>query len=435
MFTRRDIATAGAALTAAAATVKPAAARQAPEVREGQPLPKDWIDPLTGHRVVRLSGDEGGGSLYFHQNSFLKEGGELVFSSRGRIIMMKVPDGERKVILADPGARLMFTGSKTRTVYYAKTLEDETKAYYALNPDTGESRQIANIEAGTIGSINADETLLLGQITLEPAPPSTAPGFPYAIGPDGKPLTYAETREVNLNERLEAAVPMEIFTINIQTGERKVVRAARDWLNHIQFSPYDPSLVMFCHEGPWHKVDRVWTIRTDGSERTKIHERTMNMEIAGHEFFGPDGKTIWYDLQTPRGEKFWLAAYDLETGKRTWHHLERNEWSVHFNISPDGTMFAGDGGDEEMVAHAPDGKYIYLFKPEPIPDVAGISAPNADELINPGKLVSEKLVDMRTHNYRAEPNVKFTPDGKWIVFNAAMHGAGHVYAVEVAKAG
>ena len=28
----------------------------------------------------------------------------------------------------------------------------------------------------------------------------------------------------------------------------------------------------------------------------------MNMEIAGHEFFSADGRTIWYDLQTPRGE-------------------------------------------------------------------------------------------------------------------------------------
>jgi oligogalacturonide lyase len=39
---------------------------------------------------------------------------------------------------------------------------------------------------------------------------------------------------------------------------------ATDWLNHVQFSPTDPTLMMFCHEGPWHKVDRIWTIRTDG---------------------------------------------------------------------------------------------------------------------------------------------------------------------------
>ncbi len=33
-----------------------------------------------------------------------------------------------------------------------------------------------------------------------------------------------------------------------------------------------------------------------------------------------------------------------------------------------------------------------------------------------------------------EPNVTFTPDGKWIVFRSNMHGPSYVYAVEVAKA-
>ncbi len=47
---------------------------------------------------------------------------------------------------------------------------------------------------------------------------------------------------------------------------------------------------MFCHEGPWNRVDRIWTIRTDGTGLTKIHTWTMNFEIAGHEFFSADGK-------------------------------------------------------------------------------------------------------------------------------------------------
>ena len=61
----------------------------------------------------------------------------------------------------------------------------------------------------------------------------------------------------------------------------------------------------------------------------------MNMEIAGHEFFDVDGKTIWYDLQTPRGEVFWLASAAPD-GTRRWYHVDRDHWSVHFNISPDG---------------------------------------------------------------------------------------------------
>ncbi|MEO6040798.1 MAG: oligogalacturonate lyase family protein, partial [Croceibacterium sp.] len=232
----------------------------------------------------------------------------------------------------------------------------------------------------------------------------------------------------------EALIPMEMFTIDTRTGARRTVLRATDWLNHLQFSPTDPGLLMFCHEGPWHKVDRIWTIRTDGTGLTKVHARTMNMEIAGHEFWAPDGKAIWYDLQTPRGEVFWLARYDLGSGKRRWYSVERNAWSVHFNISSDGSVFSGDGGDSEMVAHAPDGKWLYLFRPRAIPDVAGIHAPNAENLIAPGVLVPEKLVDMSHHDYRLEPNIHFTPDGKWMVFRSNMEGTNGIYAVEIAKA-
>ncbi len=66
--------------------------------------------------------------------------------------------------------------------------------------------------------------------------------------------------------------------------------------------------MMFSHEGPWHKVDRIWTIRTDGSDLKQIHKRTMPMEIAGHEFFGADGKYIYYDLQTPKSVQFLARA-------------------------------------------------------------------------------------------------------------------------------
>ena len=78
-----------------------------------------------------------------------------------------------------------------------------------------------------------------------------------------------------------------------------------------------------------------------------------------------------------------------------------------------------------MVAHAPDGKWLYLFHPEPIPDVADIHAANAGNLITPALLRPEKLVNMKDHDYRLEPNGVFTPDGKLILFVGIQnHGQG-----------
>jgi len=52
-----------------------------------------------------------------------------------------------------------------------------------------------------------------------------------------------------------------------------------------------------------------------------------------------------------------------------------------------------------------------------------------------GKLVSEKLVNLKNHNYSLEPNGRFSPDDKWLIFRSNMlGGVSHVYAVEVKKA-
>jgi oligogalacturonide lyase len=417
-------------------------------------LPREWIDAKTGHRVVRISTAPGMSSLYFHQRSFTPQGDKMVIATADGIAAVDLKTWKILPVVNGKGLSLLFAGPKTRTVYYStrgaasaggagKGGDAASIQVWAADIDSGKARKIADVASGSVDTINADETLLAGQVaeramTLQPGAQGRDPRFDQANyaanGPDGKPLSFAEAKEVRLNQRLEAKIPMEIFTVDVRNGERKVVHHATDWLNHIQFSPTDPSLLMFCHEGPWHKVDRIWTIRTDGSSATQIHKRTMNMEIAGHEFWAPDGKTIWYDLQTPRGEVFWLASYELATGKRHWYSVERNEWSVHFNIAPDQQQFSGDGGDSEMVAHAPDGKWLYLFKPRAIPDVAGIHAPGAEGLISPGTLESEKLVDMTKHDYRLEPNIHFTPDGKWFVFRSNMEGENGIYAVELAKA-
>ncbi|MBX6316356.1 MAG: PD40 domain-containing protein, partial [Isosphaeraceae bacterium] len=279
---------------------------------------------------------------------------------------------------------------------------------YATHLDTRETRQIAPFPPGMRGgsglAVNADETLLAGSFVEDVAETNT-----------DRPARPPGGREGGLEARWAARLPMRLYTVEIQTGAVKTFHPSRDWLNHVQFSPSDPTLILFCHEGPWHKVDRIWTIRTDGSGLKKIHTRTMDMEIAGHEFFSPNGKIIWYDLQTPKSQVFWLAGHVLATSEMIKYRVAREHWSVHYNVSPDGQHFAGDGGGPRSVAAPGNGQWIYLFTPKD------------------GVLEAERLVDLARHDYRLEPNVTFTPDGQWIVFRSNMHGPTHVYAVEVQK--
>ena len=53
----------------------------------GEP-PAAWIDPDTGHRVVRLTSEPGSASLYFNQNGYTAGGKGLVYTSPERISVL-----------------------------------------------------------------------------------------------------------------------------------------------------------------------------------------------------------------------------------------------------------------------------------------------------------------------------------------------------------
>ena len=303
---------------------------------------------------------------------------------------------------------------------------------YAYNFDTKQTREVPHASRTLI---NADETFTLAVFNGEdptggtPIPPHREPVpqlqrmFPGKKMEDLTPdQQYAVTKEDGLARRAINPTSQAFTFTNLKTGEANTVGYQYGSLNHMQFSPTDPNLLLYCNEGTWHEVDRIWTIRTDGSEMTLRHKRTMDMEIAGHEFWSFDGRTIWFDLQTPRSQDFWIGGVNLDTGKETHYHLERDWWSVHYNVSRDNQLFMGDGGDPTQVAFAKDGQWINLFRVQP-----------------DGTVKREKLVNMAKHNYVTgrggiEPNGSITPDNKWVIFSGNMFGVRHVYAVEIAKA-
>jgi oligogalacturonide lyase len=398
-------------------------------------LASSWVDPDTGHRIMRLSRVPGEStSLYFHQNEFTASGDKLVFENAGgdrshtgpgrwgsRIYVYDFAT-DKSELLTDDGGKVILVAAKSRQVYHQRS-----NAVFATSVDTHETKTLVQLPSRwRISAINADETLGAGTFV--------------AGGPQ---IDTSGPKSSWFDKIYEAARPGGIFLVNLKNGETNVVRRGTDWFNHLQFSPTDTSLLMFCHEGPWHKVDRIWQIRTDGTRLYLVHARTMSMEIAGHEFWSHDGKAAWFDLQMPRGQKFFLAgapvgddvkhpsnipaseAATIRTAAvpsspladEIRYPITRDQWSVHYNVSWDGKLFAGDGGDSGMVAHAGNGKWIYLFTPQ-----------------TGGSLKAEKLVNMAKHNYHLEPNVQFKPDGKWIIFRANFEGTSQVYGVEVAKA-
>jgi oligogalacturonide lyase len=394
--------------------------------------PSDWRDAATGHRVIRLSGEDGGSSLYFHQNAYTPKGDKLVFNTGAGIAALDLTRLGKEPVRPEvvvPGARAVATAWRTPDVYYLKS-----GALHATNLDTKATRKVADAR-GTV--VNADETLVIG-IERDPGAGAKVKelGLPMLVTAD------LASRDEPPGRLRPGGRSLALVVTDVKTGAARKVHYSTEWLNHLQASPADPRRLLFCHEGAWHQVDRVWTIRTDGKDLRLLHKRTMRYEIAGHEFFSHDGRWVWYDLQTPRSKEFWLAGVNLETGERVRYPIAREHWSVHYIVSRDGKLFAGDGGGPGSVANLTplpgrkkldppgNGQGIYLLTPTDAPfetiKVGG-------EPVKVGKLAVRKLVDLSKHDYKLEPNVTITPDKRWVVFRSNMHGRTHVYAVEVTK--
>ncbi len=380
----------------------------------GKIMPDEWIDKDTGHKVVRLVHRPGttNGSFYFNNYCFIPQKGNkgdlMVFSGSttkamgNQLFTVNLKTLETKQLTDHAGIAGEMVCPITSDAFY-----QSGDSVWAVNAITGKNRFIYAFDPafkGRVATVNADGTYL---------------ACVKATGELERQIhaQYPEKSQY-FNRIYDAHIEHTLWTLNIKTKELKEIHRENEWTNHLLFSPVDPDILSYCHEGPWEKNDRIWNINIKTLQNTLMHVRTMPNEIAGHEFFGIGGQHEWFDLQKPKSKTFYLAAFDMKTGKEDRiYQMERNEWSIHFNVTKDEQTFCGDGGDPGQVAKAPDGEWIYLFKPDG------------------DKFKSEKLVNMKHHTYKLEPNVHFSPDEKWIIFRANFEGVDNeqVYAVEIAK--
>jgi oligogalacturonide lyase len=386
----------------------------------GTKMPDVWIDKDTQHKVVRLTRIAGSNySFYFHNNPFI--GNKMVFynaapqkqeEQAAKIEISNTSESKRQIHWVD-----LKTYETAQLTHHATAMNGEivaaatNKLYFQVKDSVFEVDVTTKKERlvfvfpedfkASVTCINANGSLLAG----------------VKASDEEKELFKKYPNKASyFNIIYEAKLPRTLFTIDIAKKQLNKLHTDTAWLNHVQFSAADPNLLMFCHEGPWHKVNRIWAIDVTTKAITQIHKRIMEMEIAGHEWSSADGSIIWYDLQQPRSTKFYIEGHHVKTGAKTKYELQRNEWSIHFNSTKDNKLFCGDGGDPGQVARATDGRWIYLFRP------------------NQNVFVAEKLVNMKNHNYKLEPNVHFSPDEQWVIFRANFEGETNVYAVALKKA-
>jgi oligogalacturonide lyase len=408
-----------AALACAAAF--PAPVRAEGGATDGGQPPKTWIDPDTGHRVYRITSEPGSASLYFNDHGYTPDGKEMIYTTGdGDIGVVDLTTFATRIVVKGP-VQVISVGHRTSTVFFARGTSDPNySTLWCADLATGTERKLADLpRRGKVFTVNADETMAAGTFIVGDGEDYGSPGTLQVNNLD-QPVNKSQM----MATRLAARLPMWIYTVDLGTGKTTNLLFGTDWLNHLQFSPSDPGLLMYCHEGQWWHVDRIWTIRTDGTRNTLIHKRTMEMEIAGHEWWSADGRKIWYQLNYPRGmNTTFVASYDVDTGERIWYRSTPDDASIHHNTSPDGTLFCGDGNRQNP--------WIVLIHPTLIRDDGTLGT----NLVKSGTFKAERLVNMSKHDYKLEPNASFTPDQKYLVYRSNIfNGVTYAFAVEVAKA-
>ena len=183
-------------------------------------VPKSWVDPDTGHRVVRLTDEPGSASLYFNQNGYTADGKKLVYTTPDGISVLDLASKQAKQVVQGR-VRLIDAGRKTQRVYYVR----EGSAWWT-DVDSGESRKIAELpKRGGISTVNADETLLAGTYIEGAGTDYGANGrqpIAAAAPPaQGHTLDQPRNKGQMMEDRLAARLPMAMYTLNIQTGAVK----------------------------------------------------------------------------------------------------------------------------------------------------------------------------------------------------------------------
>ena len=130
----------------------------------GAAPPASWIDPDTGHRVIRLTHEPGSDSFYFNVNSYTPDGTKMAYTRPNGISVLKLATLRVHAIGHGFGSRQSSWPQDTGNLYYTRATDDRYLTRCGASTSIpGENRKIADFprRAGC-SAINTDETLGAG---------------------------------------------------------------------------------------------------------------------------------------------------------------------------------------------------------------------------------------------------------------------------------
>lgn len=261
---------------------------------------------------------------------------------------------------------------------------------------------------------------------LYQVPEGFNPGI-LSLNGNGDFLDFAYSENLNLStdsgeiysgmrETLYRRPTSVIIRVEVKNGEARAVWGERRWISHVNTSPVDENIILFCHEGPWHLVQRMWIVKADTNEVWPLVEQKKHLERSGHELFTDKGRIVTQYGSRKSPESEWNNAdiFIDPDGSEKETYWYPGPKPMHVQINSDETLGVGDSAF--LNPDFKQGKeFICLIK------------------YKKGKARQHLLCKHKTSwkTQYSHPHPIFTPDDRNIIFNSDRGGKLNIYMVPV----
>lgn len=219
----------------------------------------------------------------------------------------------------------------------------------------------ANLRDAGGFALDADESAAYWGVAWGPPPPRPASAPPRdartandrnAI--DSRNLDPTEARDAARQRFAEAGKgPGGIRRIDLKTGEVTKVIDVDFRMGHVQTNPWVPGEIIYCHETTGDSVQRMWTVKADGSGNRPLYVETPDEWIT-HETVSARDEVMFnimahlpYLGTKPSG----VAVINLRTEEMRLLGQNGGRGFWHCNGSPDGRWAVADdfNGDITLI--------------------------------------------------------------------------------------
>ena len=390
---------------------------------------KSEKDPMTGVEVIRLTDHRGNYDRpYFTTRQFDRAGRYTLFvsdftgTSRAKNpdapAVGKIGFGELFLLELETGKALQVTeGEAIKMGHGAHAMmgPDGKKAYYYSN------EQLKEVDLETLES---RELMWI---------PNSYNFHSLSITDDGRYLAFSVVEEMVLltsrfADPLSEAAPGArerffkepgslVIRYDTVTGTAEAVCGGHHRITHVSLMPSDGDRLLFCHDGPWHLTQRMWTARASTDEVKPLVSQQYNLEGIVHEFFTPGGRIgAQYSYRYKPDMDFFLFAdlfVDFDGGNQERYYYPYLR-PGHVSVNSRETLAAGD---RAMIRKDMKDSERYLSL---------IRYHSQDHRAEVSLLCAHDTSGKKS----AHVHPVFTPDDSHIVYSSDKEGRLNIYMVE-----